>query len=210
LTTSSPFLTPLLIKQNNHPDIGYLLVDYPGYGSNFGYPSQKNNKQTVLDAYNALLAQQQTPPPYIHLLGHSIGAAVAIDVASELPPQSLVLISPFTSTYAMSKRVIGTLWAQLLRPFLWDPYPSEQTLTQFIFAHPTTQIIILHGDNDKVVPVQMGRKLSNINQKIHYHELKGVGHALPYEARETFISIINHYSVDTHSKQEKKHDNLST
>tara|TARA_B100001989_G_C24535171_1_gene463892 strand:- start:613 stop:1341 length:729 start_codon:yes stop_codon:yes gene_type:complete len=180
-----------LLAGANIPDTGYLLVDYPGYGMNSGYPSQKNNCQGVLDAFSALKKQLDLSPN-VSILGHSIGAAVAIDVSLSLYPKSLVLVSPFTSMYAMSKRVIGSIWAWLISPFLWDPYRSEVTLKTLITTYPDTQILILHGQSDNVVPYAMGQKLASISPSIEFQALVGVGHDLPYAARDHFLAALRH------------------
>lgn len=175
-----------LVEKISSNSTGFLLIDYPGYGNNKGYPGQTNNLLTVLEAYKAL--KKQFPNDHnLYILGHSLGSAVAIETAEKLPPKALILLSPFTSIYAMSKRVIGSTWAWLLRPFLWDRYRSDEKLSNFHQTHPETPIFILHGNKDTIVPINMAKTLANNSPRIHFRILKEVGHNLPYEAEESII-----------------------
>ena len=178
-----------LIAQANTPDTGYLLIDYPGYGQNAGYPSQAHNRQAVLDAY-ATLIKQYPFSPSVSIMGHSLGTAVAIDVVAEIQPTSLILLSPFTSMHAMAERVIGSLWAMILQPFLWDTYDSIHTLSSFMQQHPHTQVVVLHGAQDSIVPPAMGQALASTSPHITFHLLPGQGHDLPITAQSQLLSTL--------------------
>lgn len=179
------------VKHLPEKHLGVLLIDYPGYGNNKGYPSQKHNKDSVIHAYNALKSQLGYAPN-LHLLGHSLGSAVATDAATSLVPKSLILLSPFTSIYAMAKRVISPPWAWLLQSFLWDRYNTEQTLDELASTMPSLDVYILHGDKDSVVPVSMGRALYNKHKDwIKYTEIADVDHQLPYESSKEVYNIIH-------------------
>ena len=106
------------------PTTGYLLIDYPGYGFNQGYPSKKANLAAVLQAHHILM-QSLPAATSTYILGHSLGSAVAVEASESLHPRAIILISPFTSLYDMAKRVISTPWAWLRRPFLWDNLPPS-------------------------------------------------------------------------------------
>lgn len=179
-----------LIEQIPDNDTGYLLIDYPGYGQNTGTPSQKNNYTGALYAYDAWL-KTQPKAPNIFIMGHSLGSAVGIDLANKLHPKGLILLSPFTSMYHMSKRVIGSFWAFLLKPFLFDTYNSEAGLKKLQKNAPECRVLILHGNEDKVVPVSMGRQLANnSNQWAQYTEIDKANHELPYVAEKQLITIM--------------------
>lgn len=181
---------------------GYLLIDYPGYGNNKGHPGQKNNLSAVVQAYKEL--KKQYPNTHnLYLLGHSLGSAVAIETAENIPPKALILLSPFTSIYAMSKRVIGSMWAWLLQPFLWDRYHSDEKLSKFHRTHPETPIFILHGSKDTVVPLEMAEALASISPKIHLRVLEDAGHDLLYDAEESIIQTMQKAMDMTKGAQHK-------
>ena len=179
-----------LVEKIPDNDTGYLLIDYPGYGQNADTPSQKNNRKGALYAYQAWLKGQRSTPN-IFIMGHSLGSAVGIDLANTLHPKALILISPFTSIFDMSKRVVGPFWAFLLKPFLFDPYNSEAGLKRLQKNAPKCKVLILHGNEDKVVPISMGKKLAdNSKNWVEYIEIDNVDHDLPYSAEKQLISIM--------------------
>ena len=178
-----------LLQHIKLADTSFLLVDYPGYGQNQGYPSERNNTQAVIAAYQALQEHIKTKPE-LFLMGHSLGSAIAIDAASTLQPKVLVLLSPFTSIYDMAKRSLSPPWAWLLKGFIWDTYLSEQKLTKLSKTNPNMKVYILHGTNDTIVPASMGRKLAKAHPKSHYQELPKTGHQLPFEAENKVKDII--------------------
>ena len=74
---------------------GVLLTDYRGYGGNPGRPSEDG---LAVDARAALSFVEISMPGHpIVYFGESLGAAVAVELATEAPPAALVLRSPFTS-----------------------------------------------------------------------------------------------------------------
>ena len=178
-----------LIKTVSLADTGYLMVDYPGYGYNEGHPSQTYNIEAVKKA----LASLQTDlgyKPKLFVLGHSLGSAVALASLEFIQPCAIVLVSPFTSMYAMVQKTIGLVWARLLKPFIWDTYNSYQYLATYHASNPKIPITIIHGNKDLVVPVSMGRELASISPNIHYIELPSIDHSLPYQAPDVFAKVL--------------------
>lgn len=160
-------------------DTGYLLIDYPGYGYNQGYPSQKNNQQAVIHAFQALEKHYGTSQfCSVNVIGHSLGSAVAIDTASTIKPDSLLLISPFTSMYEMSQRVITPLWAWLISPWLWDRYDNINTLTHYMASQQQTHVTVMHGKQDNIVPFSMGKTLASSHPAIKFIAIS-TDHDLP-------------------------------
>ncbi len=81
----------------------YLLVNYRGYGSSEGVPTESNivaDARFCLRYARGLLNNRPGP---LCLVGYSLGSAVALQVAAAENPARLVLITPF-DCYA---RVVG-------------------------------------------------------------------------------------------------------
>lgn len=73
----------------------YLLINYRGYGSSQGIPTESN---IVADARHCLQyarRQLNNRPGPLFLVGYSLGSGVAIQVAAAEKPARLVLITPF-------------------------------------------------------------------------------------------------------------------
>lgn len=74
-----------------------LLVDYRGFGASEGVPSEPGLYRDASAAYHYVRTARGTRPNQIVLVGHSIGAAVAAELAGHHEVAALVLLSPFSS-----------------------------------------------------------------------------------------------------------------
>ena len=86
----------------HYSDANIFIFDYHGYGESEGVATEKN---TYLDS-RAVIEYLQTRPDVdsgeIVYVGHSLGAAVAIELAFSSPPMAMILISPFASVRDMA------------------------------------------------------------------------------------------------------------
>jgi pimeloyl-ACP methyl ester carboxylesterase len=86
--------------------------------------------------------------------GHSLGSAVAAELAAEHPPTVLILLAPFTSARDMARAMpglpLGALWGMIGRVH-FD--------TRAKVAALGVPVYVAHGDRDLVVPVRMGREV---------------------------------------------------
>lgn len=134
---------------------GAWLVGYRGFGGNPGSPTEDG---LYTDARTALaaLSDRGIGPGQIILYGESLGSGVATHMAKEMadqgtPVRGLVLEAPFTS--------MGDA-AQDHYPFLparWLVKDAYDSLTKI--SGIKTPLLIVHGDRDRVVRQQHGRKL---------------------------------------------------
>lgn len=134
--------------------LGYsvLVVDYRGYGESDGaFPSETSVYEDAEAALGALLHEWRIRPHDIYVYGHSLGAAVAIDLASKHPELGgLIVESAFTSIYDMAK----------LEP-KYGLFPVGLLLTQRFesikkVSHLRMPVLYIHGTADRVVPYNMG------------------------------------------------------
>ncbi|MDF5711085.1 MAG: alpha/beta fold hydrolase [Nostoc sp. S4] len=142
---------------NRFHQLGFsvLLIDYRGYGRSEGsFPNEKRVYEDAVTAWNYLVQQQQIPPRQIFIYGHSLGGAIAIDLAVKHPQAAgLIVESSFTS--------IRDLIAY--RNMFWM-FPVDLILTQrfeSIKKLPNLKIPVLfiHGVADAAVPSFMSQKL---------------------------------------------------
>ncbi len=134
--------------------LGYsvLVVDYRGYGQSDGAsPSEASVYEDAEAALDALLHGWRLKPGEIYVYGHSLGAAVAIDLAARHPELGgLIVESAFTSIYDMAR----------LEP-KYGIFPVGLLLNQrfeSIRKVPRLDLPVLyiHGTADRVVPYSMG------------------------------------------------------
>lgn len=157
-------------------DVGFLLVDYPGYGWCEGRPDpqtiQENVKGAVVllaDEWRLDVAGVETR---LSCLGHSLGAAVALEAGAKMNVREVVAISPFTSMQAMANRVVGKPISFLLR-HRFDNVKSLQHLQQ----ETGVKVVMFHGLEDQIVPVSMGQALGlQFADVVEFHEVPQAGH----------------------------------
>jgi len=161
----------------------FLLIDYPGYGANGGMPSP----QSVLRASHLALMEALRNiggNPQVNVLGHSLGAAAAAQLAVHLTEQgatagSLVLSAPFLSVPIMAEHILAI--AKNSTPLRKLPRPVfrlVQLAAGASFPHrwdnsravPTAAaagwlVSILHGQRDRLIPIQMGRELHRLAEQ---------------------------------------------
>ncbi|NJM71814.1 MAG: alpha/beta hydrolase [Scytonema sp. RU_4_4] len=136
-------------------EFSVLLIDYRGYGRSKGsFPNESQVYQDAATAWDYLVYQQQIPPSQIYIYGHSLGGAIAIDLALKNPNAAgLIVESSFTSI----RKVIAH------RNNFWM-FPVDLILTQrfdSIGKVPNLKIPVLfiHGADDVVVPAFMTQDL---------------------------------------------------
>jgi fermentation-respiration switch protein FrsA (DUF1100 family) len=128
-----------------------LLVDYRGYGGNPGLPSERGLYRDARAALKYLAARGDVNMARIVYFGESLGAAVAVELASEFQPSALILRSPFSS---MTR--IGAHHYPLLpvRHFLRDRYPSIDRIGRI-----RCPLLVIAGDDDRIVPLEDTQRL---------------------------------------------------
>ena len=128
-----------------------FIFDYRGYGRSEGKASEQG---TYLDARAALQYVAQRPdvePSRIVYFGHSLGAAVAIELAVDHPPAGMALIAPFSSIRDMTKLILPLPMAGWI---VRNHYNSVGLMPKV-----RAPVVILHGEIDEIVPHAQGVKL---------------------------------------------------
>lgn len=136
---------------------GVLAPAYRGYPGSTGAPSEDG---LIADGLAALAeARARAPGSPILLHGHSLGAAVAVAVAARLSraeaPAGLYLEAPFDSMVSAARVHFPAAPGWFLR----DTYRSDRRI-----AGLPGPILIVHGTDDPVVPVALGRRLAEAGQ----------------------------------------------
>ena len=145
-----------------------LLFDYRGYGRSNGRPDEQGTYRDARAARAALLAQPEADPERVIYLGESLGGAVALRLAVELPPAGLILSSTFTSIRDIARHLYPFI-PPVLVP---DWYPSLK-----LVARLRAPLLVLHGDRDDIVPLAHGEALYEAApEPKQIHVFAGCGH----------------------------------
>lgn len=128
---------------------GLLALNYRGYGGSGGSPSERG---LIADAEAAYaFAINEVPPSRVVLFGESLGTGVAVALASAREVGAIILDAPFTSTADVGAAVY---WFAPVRLFMFDQFHSDRRIGK---VH--APLLILHGEQDRVVPIGFGEKL---------------------------------------------------
>ncbi len=155
-------------------DLGYniLMIDYRGYGkSSGGKPSEAKVYEDADSAWNYLINQRSILPNRIFIYGHSLGGAIAINLAIHHPDAAgIISESSFTSMPdEASATGYGFMPTNLL---IHERFDSLSKISKLKIP-----LLIIHGTWDKVVPYKMGQELFNAAPQPKTIELiEGGGH----------------------------------
>lgn len=147
------WLVPWGQELANRSGATVILPEYRGYG---GIPGVPTYDAAAHDARGILAwARAEFPDARIVLFGHSLGSAIAAELArdmGEAPPAALVLQSPFTSAREMAARMLVPPV-----PGLWMLISRVHYDTRDLVAALDTPVWVAHGARDMIIPARMGR-----------------------------------------------------
>ena len=171
-----------------NPQAGMLLVEYPGYGHSQGKASPASilasTEAAVVRLAEYLKTERTLLEKNLNILGHSLGSGSALQYAVQHPTQRIVLVAPFTSLLDMACRSVGKPLCFLLQ----HRFDNQARLAELAQQHPQTHVHILHGDQDAVVPVEMGRTLgAQFQPMTAYTEVSQADHNSIFSVAEQAI-----------------------
>ncbi|MFM1814888.1 MAG: hypothetical protein RLZ98_1583 [Pseudomonadota bacterium] len=129
---------------------GFFMMAYRGYSGSTGSPSETANVADAGLAYEHLLALGLRPEEIV-VYGESLGTGVAARLASERPVVGLILDSPFTSMIKVASHHYPYVPVGLI---LSDRYQTIQYIGEV-----KAPLLVLHGEQDDIIPVEMGRRV---------------------------------------------------
>ena len=139
-------------------DLGFnvLAVDYRGFGRSTDLlPSEDSAAEDTRVAFDEL-RRRQPDPARRYLYGHSLGGALAIELASELPQDEfagLIVEATFTS---IPDLVRGMRWGWIpgIGLVVTQRFDSSERI-----GRVTAPLLVLHGTEDSIVPHTMADQL---------------------------------------------------
>ena len=152
--------------------VNVFLFDYRGYGESQGTPSEEGLYLDAEAALEYLNSREDVRSDRIVYFGRSLGGAVAVELAGHQPAYGLILESPLPSVSFVARQAYPILPAGLVRRILRARYDALSKI-----AGVTAPVLILHGDEDDVVPLDAGRRLFEAaREPKQFHVIPGAGH----------------------------------
>jgi len=132
-----------------------LLISYRGYGQSDGdFPTEDQVYADAEAAWIYLVEQKKIKPGDIFVYGHSLGGAVAINLAISHPEaKGLIVEATFTSIADMGRRykLYRLLPIELITHQRFDSINKVNRLQ--------VPVLFIHGTDDRTVPPEMSREL---------------------------------------------------
>ncbi len=126
---------------------GVFYLNNRGYGGSGGRPTEEKNVADAIAAYDYLTGLGLRADKIV-AYGESLGSGQAVRLAAERPVAAIVLESPLTSTVDVVRSTHFWLPLDLL---VTDKYNNERNIRSV-----TAPVLVLHGEQDAVIPVEMG------------------------------------------------------
>lgn len=140
------------IRRMQELGFSVLAIDYRGFGkSSRGLPSEALAAEDARAAWDWLASRHPTAPRYI--FGHSLGGAIAIDLAAQVDDERGVMVE---NTFTSIPDVASTMkWGWLpLGPLITQRFESEGKVAKI-----GSPLLVVHGSDDRLVLPELGRRL---------------------------------------------------
>jgi pimeloyl-ACP methyl ester carboxylesterase len=161
---------PAIARLGKNLGVSVLIFDYRGYGKSEGSPSEQGLYEDAEAAFAELTGPLGVAPDRVIIYGHSLGTAVATELAMRRRAAGLVLEAPFTSMTEMIRRAVPFLKPEDLVSAKYDTIAKIPKLA--------VPLLVAHGTRDKTIPVQMGREVFEAApQPKDYYEVDDAGHS---------------------------------
>lgn len=134
----------MLERAGEVPGVGWLLVDYRGYGSSAGTPSEKTLVADALAWFDLAAALPGVDQSRILAFGRSLGSGVAVQLAHARPLRALILATPYDSLAAVARHYYWYLPVDWMLRHRFDSDLLAPGLKQPLLA--------LIAERDEVIP----------------------------------------------------------
>jgi fermentation-respiration switch protein FrsA (DUF1100 family) len=138
--------------------LNVFLMEVPGYAGADGEPGFDSLVEASTAAYDWLAQHPLVDNTRILALGRSIGGAPAAELSRHRPLAALVLQSTFASTADLAREHYLPSW--LVR----DPFDTAARIAAFPRA-----VLLMHGDNDGLIPLAHSLKLAAASPRTRLH-----------------------------------------
>ena len=193
----------LKIKPYLDAGFGVLLGAYRGYGHNSGKPNELGLYSDAR-AQLSFLKSRGIHSKNLILYGESLGSGVAVNMAFEMavdgqlgeisaPVGGLILEAPFSSLPFLAQEHYPFVPAHLM---VWDHYNSKAKIPKV-----DTPVLIVHGQEDRVVSVEHGMQLfqaSSHPKQAEWVSVAGHNNLYEYGMADLVIKFIDKYVTSEH------------
>ena len=160
------------------PGVGWLLIDYRGYGSSGGSPSERALVADALQWFDHV-----KPGGKVYAFGRSLGSGVAVQLAAQRPLAGVILVAPFDSLVEVGKRHYPFLPVGWMLKHRFDSMALAPQITA-----PLLSVVAM---DDEIIPVEHAKRLHDAwGGPKRWVALEGAGHNSTDHAANYWTSIV--------------------
>ena len=151
--------------------LNVIAPEYRGFGGLDGTPTEASVSRDARLGYDYLRDTLGVPAERIVIYGWSLGSAVAVNLASDVPSAAVILEGAPASLVAIGQRQYP--WMPI-RTVMRNPFESIQKVERI-----KAPMLFIHSPEDAVIPIEEGRRLfASANEPKAFVEVRG-GHIDP-------------------------------
>ena len=180
-----------------HQPFTVLALDYRGYGKSSGSPTEKGlylDTEALIQYFWEEVHHQNRKVVY---WGRSLGGPIAAFAGTIIQPHGLILEASFPSVQS-----------------LLNHYPILKVMSLFSrYRFPTIEwldslscpVLVLHGDQDRIVPLKQGQLLFEqiSSEEKHLHVIRGADHNNTQMVNpELYWERVNRFSTNLRNGQD--------
>ena len=126
------------------PGVGWLVVDYRGYGASAGEPTEAALFADALAWFDRAETLAGVDAKRIYAFGRSLGSGVAVTLAAHRPLAGVLLVTPYDSMAAVAKHHYSWLPVDALLKHRFDSIALAPALR--------APLLTLIAERDEVIP----------------------------------------------------------
>ncbi|MCL2736671.1 MAG: alpha/beta fold hydrolase [Propionibacteriaceae bacterium] len=168
----------------------YMVIDYPGYGTSSGHPSQDSIFSMAVAAYDYAVARADVDPTRVVVEGYSLGTGPATYLASQRDVAGLVLIAPYDSGVSLYNSQVNIFHGPLT--LLVGFRADSKTYAESVRVAP----LIVTSTADTLIDHTLSEHLAtHFPIAAHLHVLSGLTHN-QYLTDPEVLDLIHGYLQD--------------
>lgn len=168
-------------------ELAIVAFNYRGTGESQGRATEAGVYGDAEQIHDYVVKSLSVDPQRIVLWGHSIGGAVAVELASRRPVAGVVLEGTFRSGLVMAKRMLPFL------PVAW--FMTYKFDNEARIGRLQSPVLLIHGSQDFTIPATDSESLFDLAKgEKELWIVEGADHNNIYEvASDSFFSRLSHF-----------------
>ena len=170
----------------NRLNLNVLLFDYRGYGKSEGSPTEEGTYADAETAYRWLVKDKNIPESSIIVMGRSLGAAIAANLAKNRNPRLLILESGFSSTPDVAAKQYPIFPVRLLCRYKYKTAEYVKDIK--------CPLLVVHSTEDEIIPYSNGIKIfSSAKEPKEFLEIRGSHNEGYSDSGDTYINGLRNF-----------------